>query len=998
MTEFDRILSQYRSSALAQRGKGSYFEKLIRRYLLAEPVYKNRIETVWLWTDFPYRADFGGKDTGIDLVARTFSGEYWAVQCKLYAENAYISMPDVSTFLAASGKSFNAEDGKKTFSERLFVSTTNKWNSQAEMAIQNQNPPVTRISLSMLQNSCEYLDWQALDSGTSQPQSKYGGADSLGISGSDSVMEETAGSFAGIKAAKAKKTLRPHQQDAVSAVLQHFEQADRAKLIMACGTGKTFTSLKIAERLTNNSGLVLFLVPSIALLGQTLREWCSNSEKEIFPICVCSDSTVGRNGKKTDNDDISIVNLPMPASTNTDSIYRELKQSFNTRDRHGMTVVFSTYQSIDVVMQAQKAINSKNPGSFDFDIIICDEAHRTTGVILSNKEESSFTKAHDNNNIRAKKRLYMTATPRIYAESAKQKVKDTDCLLCSMDDEAIYGKEAYRIGFGAAVNQNLLADYKVLVLTVKEEEIPAIMRHSLPGSGDKEIPADDASRLIGCINALSKRVLEADKTFNDDPSPMRRAVAFCPKIADSKYITELFNVSAKDYYRTLPGEEREKLVDIESKHIDGAMGAAQRDLLLDWLKGDGGQSDGNSQCRILTNVRCLSEGVDVPSLDAVMFLSAKNSQIDVVQSVGRVMRTAPGKKYGYIIIPIMIPQGIKPEDALDDNKNYAVVWTVLNALRAHDDRFDAEINKIELNKNKGGRINVIGVSDGNNGEYGGGNDGESPVQINLPYDMDELKNVIYAKMVQKVGNKRYWVQWAEDVAHIAERYIAKINSLIAQPGRHQTEFNRFLKGLRRNINPSVRQEDAVQMLAQHLITRPVFEALFSNYSFAENNAVSKSLQKIINLLEEKSLQSDKETLSRFYQSVRERAEGIDNAEGRQKIITELYDKFFRTAFPKTTEKLGIVYTPIEVVDFICSSVAEVLKKEFGRTISDENVHILDPFTGTGTFIVRLIQTGLINPQALGRKYESELHANEIVLLAYYIASVNIENTYHSVMG
>ena len=346
----------------------------------------------------------------------------------------------------------------------------------------------------------------------------------------------------------------PHQKDAIKALITHFETADRAKMIMACGTGKTFTSLKIAEKLTDSSGLVLFLVPSIALLGQTLREWCANAEKTIYPICVCSDATAG---KKKDEDDINIADLAMPASTNPDNIYAQFCEARKSKGRIGMIVVFSTYQSIDVVMQAQKAIDSKNPGSFDFSLIICDEAHRTTGVILSSKEESSFTKVHDNANIKAAKRLYMTATPRIYSDGTKQKAAETDCLLCSMDDEAIYGQQAYRITFSEAVDKNLLADYKVLVLTVKEEQLPAIMRHSGLMADGKEIPADDASRLIGCINALSKRVLEADKTFNDDPSCMSRAVAFCPKIKDSKYITELFNGCAQEYYKT-PARRRKK--------------------------------------------------------------------------------------------------------------------------------------------------------------------------------------------------------------------------------------------------------------------------------------------------------------------------------------------------------------------------------------------------------------------------------------------------------
>ena len=969
IVSFNDVLTKFRAEAFSERDKGFRFEKLMKKYLQIEPQYKNILKTVWLWNEFPFRNDFSGKDTGIDLVAQTVEGDYWAIQCKCFDESARIDKAGVDSFLATSSKSFTGEDLQtKQFAQRLWISTTNHWNSEAEETIKNQNPPLHRISLTDLQNTSDYINWDELVNGVEK------------------------------NALKEKKIPREHQITAINNFHDHFQVADRGKLIMACGCGKTYTSLKIAENETDGKGTILFLVPSIALLGQTLREWSAQAEKPIYPICICSDSTVGQD----EDDDISVVDLALPASTNVRSIVNQFEVA--KKNQKGMIVVFSTYQSIDVISKAQAELNKREKDSCVFDLIICDEAHRTTGVILKDKEkggydEKAFTKVHDDKWVEAKKRLYMTATPRLYKEDAKKKAEETDALLCSMDDEAIYGKEVYRIGFGEAVDKRLLSDYKVLVLTLKEEQIPEAFRGIInSGKKDKEISADDVSKLIGCINALSKRVIEADKEFNDDRNPMKKAVAFCQNIKASKMITGMFNEHKDTYYNSLPQEEREKLVGVEAKHIDGTMGASQRDELLTWLKDT--PEDGK-ECHILTNVKCLSEGVDVPSLDAVMFLAARNSQVDVVQSVGRVMRTAPNKKYGYIIIPVMIPEGVKPEDALDDNKRYAVIWTVLNALRAHDDRFDAEINKINLNKKKGDRIKVIGVGGGSQGGSGTGEGTTKlPKQLTLPLaELQELQNVIYAKMVQKVGSKRYWVQWAQDVAKIAQRYIVKINHLIETDTKSQEVFNKFLKGLRKNINPSVSKDEAIQMLAQHLITQPVFEALFENYSFVSNNPVSKSLQKMVDLLEKQVMDEEGEkTLHKFYESVKERVKGIDNADGRQKIIIELYDKFFKTAFPKVVEQLGIVYTPIEVVDFINNSVAQVLKKEFNRNLSDENIHILDPFTGTGTFITRLIQTGLIDKEALPRKYAKELHANEIVLLAYYIASINIENAYHDAVG
>ena len=960
---FQDLLAKYRAISFSERDKGDRFERLMQAFLQTVPWYEGKFQHVWLWREFPYKENLGGKDTGIDLVAQTVEGDFWAIQCKCYDEKAKIDKPAVDSFLATSSKQFvNDQHQTTSFALRLWISTTNNWGSEAENAIRHQVPPVQRISLADLKSAP--VDWKALDSG---------------ISGSE--------------ARQHKKSPRPHQEKAIAVFHEHFQTKDRGKLIMACGTGKTFTSLKIMEKETGGRGLVLFLAPSIALVGQTLREWMAESSIPIFPICICSDPEVSKSKKKSDDDTdgYSVTDLAFPASTRVTDIVRQfrLAEKFH---KDGVVVVFSTYQSIAVVANAQKEFQR------GFDLIICDEAHRTTGVTLKDEDDSAFVKVHDNTFIQAKKRLYMTATPRLYAEESKKKAKEADAYLCSMDDEAMYGPEVFRIGFGEAVDKNLLADYKVLVLTLSESQIPAALQEAV-ADRSKEIDTDDASKLIGCINALSKRMLVDEGLLKaSDPSPMRKAVAFCQNIRTSQKISAVFSSFKDSYYDSLTQKEREEMVGVAAEHVDGTMSATTRDEKLAWLNAS--PSDGN-ECRILTNVRCLSEGVDVPSLDAVLFLSARNSQIDVVQSVGRVMRTAPGKKFGYIIIPVLIPANVTPEEALNDNKRFAVVWTVLNALRAHDDRFSATVNKIELNRHKpagGGSVLIGGIGDGSGTDTGdriSGGDGKAKaVQLPLP-QLKELQNAIYARMVQKVGNKRYWEQWAADVAKIAQGYMERINRLIAAPGPHKAAFDDFLDGLRKNINPSVTPGEVVEMLAQHMITKPVFEALFDNYSFVRSNPVSKALQGMVNLLEEQALEKDTLVLSRFYESVKMRVSGIDNAEGRQRIIIELYDKFFRTAFPLTVEKLGIVYTPVEVVDFINRSVADVLQATFGRSLSDENVHVLDPFTGTGTFIARMIQSGLINAEALPRKYAYELHANEIVLLAYYIASINIENAYHA---
>lgn len=965
--KFLSILDKYRKISFSEKDKGERFERLIKAYLLTDPKYSNLFKKVWMWNEFPSRADLGSSDTGIDLVGLTNDGDYWAIQCKCYAESTVIDKKAVDSFLATSSRSFKDVETLQTvhFSKRLWVSTSSKWTNNAEESLKNQCPQVSRINVHDLANAP--VEWEKIENG-----------------------------ITGELARTKKYPLKKHQKDALEKTHQYFQENERGKLIMACGTGKTFTSLRIAENETNGNGLVLFLVPSIALLGQTLNEWSAQSLEKINPICICSDPEITK--KKTKVEDIdtsSVIDLALPASTNVPNIIHQFK-SLKLHSNDGMTVVFSTYQSIEVISKAQKELAKIYPEYSEFDLIICDEAHRTTGAKLASEDESAFTKVHDNNFIKAKKRLYMTATPRLYDQETKSKAAQAEALLWSMDDEKIYGEEIYRIGFGEAVEKKLLTDYKVLILTLSENDVPPVIQNMI-SNGEHEIKVDDMPKLIGCINALSKQVLGDEGLIKStDPNPMKRAVAFCSTIANSQTITQTFNGISGEYIEVLPQENKDVTVSVASKHIDGSMSATQREELLTWLKDEPKQDE----CRVLTNVRCLSEGVDVPSLDAVMFLSARNSQVDVVQSVGRVMRLSEGKQYGYIIIPVVVPSTVSAEEALNDNERFKVVWTVLNALRAHDDRFNATVNKIELNKKKPNNILVGGTTisfddDGNpvsNGSYDGGSTEALGKQLQIQFE--ELQNAVFARMVQKVGDRRYWEQWATSVGEIATRQKERIIQLIIDSPKHAKEFENFLKGLRKSINPSIEQEQAVDMLSQHIITKPVFEALFEGYSFVNSNPMSKSMQKMLDLLEEETIEEDVKTLESFYESVKMRASGIDNAEGKQKIIIELYDKFFKTAFPKMVEQLGIVYTPVEVVDFIIHSVADVLQKEFHRNISDENVHILDPFTGTGTFITRLLQSGVIKPVDLERKYKKEIHANEIVLLAYYIASINIENVYH----
>ena len=981
---FKEILEKYRAISFTEKEKGTKFERLMRSWLLTDPRYE-RLTHVWMWNDFPSKSDFGGKDIGIDLVAKTELGEYWAIQCKCYQEDAVIDKPSVDSFLSTSSKTFLDKDTMQTvsFSNRLWISTTNHWGSNAEEAIKNQKPPVSRIGLTDLEISP--VDWEKLEEG---------------VSGSSARSE-------------GKKPME-HQLRAISAAVAHYKDNDRGKLVMACGTGKTYTSLQIAETMLNHKGLVLFLVPSISLLGQALNAWYSDAIETIKAVCICSDNKAQKKiAKDADEVEDSAVDLALPSSTNPISIARQL---LTYKNHNGLVVVFSTYQSIKAVSDAQKEVLKASNGAYgEFDLIVCDEAHRTTGIKLSEADESNFTKVHSNNNVRGKKRLYMTATPRLYGESAKVKASEKNCILCSMDDESIYGKEFFRVNFSYAVSHGLLTDYKVLVLTVNEDDVPDNIKADVRNNNVKELNYDETTKLIGVINGLSKIIRgDGGKTWEIDPQIMHRAVAFCSaigsneKVGTSKNIAYTLPKLCEKYLENKNEEERRRLVHIKTKHIDGSQNALERNQSLAWLKEE---SEDEQECRVLTNVRCLSEGIDVPALDAVLFLSSRSSQVDIVQSVGRIMRNfkkgQPGeKKYGYIIIPIVVPMDVSPEEALNKNEYFNVVWSILNALRSHDDNFNAEVNKIALNKkydNGKGKF-VFGGGGGNTTVTHPQDDVDAKKlieasfqrQLQLIFD-EELKKGIYAKLVEKCGDRLYWENWAKEVGTVARKFIERITQMVLKEGIHKKEFDEYVKGLQKNLNPSISEAQAIEMLAQHIITRPVFDALFKDYEFVKNNAVSRSMQQIIDLLEGEGLSKDLESLEKFYDSVRTNVSNIDNLGGKQTVIKNLYEKFFKGAFPLTVEQLGIVYTPIECVDFILYSVEYILKNEFNTSLTEENVHFLDPFTGTGTFVTRLLQSGLIKKEDMRRKYLNEIHCNELVLLAYYIADVNIESVYHDIM-
>ncbi len=924
---FYTALDQIRDMSQSAVDKGRFFERLIKKYLLVDPIYKDRFSDVWLWSEFAAnRDDFDGMALGVDLVAKDREGEgYCAIQCKFYAEGSTISKKDVDSFIADSAKD--------PFTSRIFVETSGEWGPNAYRTLKGVKPSCTVLTAADLAK--RQVNWPDL------------------IQGKPEDLTSALKPF----------ELRPHQIEAITDVKNGLAIHDRGKLIMACGTGKTFTALRIAEDIAGVSKRVLFLVPSITLMQQSMREWAEQKQLKHRYIGVCSDTRVGRT-----DEDAALEELEIPVTTNNEAISSAL-QEFHS---DALTVVFCTYQSLGLIEESQIR------GAPRFNLVICDEAHRTTGVEKPGDKTSPFVLIHNSKRIRAKSRLYMTATPRIYTSSARRKAEKNEIELYSMDDENTYGPEFHRLHFSKAISKNLLSDYKVVVLALSEEAVNRDLElHQ--SSSTSEINITDSTKILGCWRALhNPENLSSDQLAEGKVlRPLKRAIAFTNTIVSSKRLDGHWDSLVNSARRELSVDDSLRGFSCETSHVDGQDNALKRKKKIEWLKG----SSNGSGCRILSNARCLSEGVDVPALDAVLIMNPRKSQVDIVQAVGRVMRKAEGKEFGYIILPVAIPPDMEASAALDKNERFGVVWNVLQALRSHDDRFNVEINQIDLNNNPGERIIFSGIQ-------------ENPLLPFPPFDIPTAD--IYAKIVDKCGDRKYWESWANDVADIFSRLVFRIQEMLSRSKNKDLKewFETFLEELRETINSSITTDNAIEMMAQHILTQPVFEALFEHYDFAGSSPISKALDDLRTDFGEFGLENEIRDLERFYESVRERARGLDNSDARQRVLNELYEKFFITAMKKDSERLGIVYTPVEIVDFILNSTEHVLQSEFGRSFTDEGVHVLDPFTGTGTFLVRLLQSSLIHPSDLKRKFQMELHANEIVLLAYYIAAIHIEEAYH----
>ncbi len=745
-----------------------------------------------------------------------------------------------------------------------------------------------------------------------------------------------------------------------------------------------------------DSKITLFLAPSIALLSQTFREYAQEKSEPFYASIVCSDDKTGQS-KNEDNDDIKFSELPLKPSTRLEDILSVHQKAQKENKRF---IIFSTYQSALRIKEAQEA------GLNGIDLIICDEAHRTVGAMYSSNErddKNAFTLCHSDENIKAKKRLYMTATPKVYSESSKAKAKESDNVIYSMDDAETFGEEIYTLNFERAIALDLLTDYKVIILAVRKENLSGVTNSvnkkisQLKAEGtklDKKLINNEfVCKIVGTHKGLAKQDLivldEKNKEDNDlknkaDTFVSQRAISFCKSIQTSKNITDSFETIMECYDEELKKKSFKNLK-ISIDHVDGTMNCKERLDKLENLN----QFEPNT-CKVLSNARCLSEGVDVPALDSVIFFDGRSAMVDIIQAVGRVMRKAKNKKRGYIILPIALEESeIKNLDEAVKNTNFQNIWKVLKALRSHDSSLVDEATFKE-------KIKVFGSDDRSNP------DDEEELQKDKteqsPNDpkqaqktlfdailLQDLANAVYNVMPTKLGDRNYWENFAKKTGNIARTLNERLKDIFE---KNPEIFDNFLTSLRGNIHQNIKEEEALDMITSHVITKPIFDAIFGDNI---KNPIAKALDKMVLKLSDLGLEGETKDLKNLYESVKTEAMHAKSQKSQQELIKNLYNTFFKEAFKKQSEKLGIVYTPIEVVDFILRATNGILKKHFNTDFNDQNITIFDPFTGTGSFIARLLskENALISDEALKEKFQKNLFAFDIVLLSYYIALINI---------
>ncbi|NBT48952.1 MAG: hypothetical protein EBT07_14250 [Actinobacteria bacterium] len=594
---------QRRWRPLTKKQKGNLFEELTKHYLLLEPEYASKLKSVWLLGEVPTalakRLKLPSNDQGIDLLAETKEGEYWAIQSKYREESDQsITWREISTF---TGLAFGVCRG---FSYGLIASTTER--------ITNVLKHQDRIGFAALDV------WQGLD---------------------EEFFKRLQNHLYHKREVLKPRLPRPHQNQAIADAVTYFvkKKHKRGKLIMPCGTGKSLTSYFIAQKL--NARKIVIAVPSLSLIKQTLKAWMYESmarKQDVEWICVCSDESAG----KVEQDDAVVLkqDLGVPCLTNSKEIAEWLKRKHNS-----LTIVFTTYQSGQALAKAAR------DAAFTFDLGILDEAHKTAGG-----KGRVFSHLVLDKNVKISRRLFMTATERRYQGQSDE--------ILSMEDPDDYGETIHKLSFKKALEYKpaILSDYKVVTIHISQEEIADLVRNRAfvrpkTKGWDKEMEAENLAALIALRKAMNKY-------------PIRHAVSFHGSIRRAQDFQE----SNDAYTKSFPSSES-----LQTFHVSGNTPTGTRAKEIDQFS--------KAPRSLITNARCLTEGVDVPNIDAVLFADPRKSLVDIVQAVGRALRPSPNKKFGYVIVPVVHEKNAKSDEVLDSD-SFREVLTTLRALGSQDDR------------------------------------------------------------------------------------------------------------------------------------------------------------------------------------------------------------------------------------------------------------------------------------------------------------------------
>jgi len=879
------------------------------------------------WYTYAKQNGLSGQDVGIDLVAYK-NGEAYAVQCKNWERTVGIN--DLLSFLHRAKK----EGFKKV------IIVTDKISTRVEEEI------------------------------------KDFGLDVIFIKATD--VKQYANGHGEPTIVKQKLSPLPHQQRAIEAVLKGFEKYDRGKLIMPPGTGKTYTSIKIAEELVGDKGWILFLAPSIALLDQTIREYHLKSAYQVNAYAVVSDNKVGKvNGKKKteidDDDENNIIDttnwhklslLSYPATTTAHDLIKNLRFEPNK-----LNVIFSTYQSLDVLIEAHGL------GLPEFELVICDEAHRTAGVRRKGAEESVFKKVHHNDYIQGKKRLYMTATPKI-VEVKDSKEADEIAALYNMNDPELFGPTFFEYTFVQATNDGVILPYTLLLLFVdkrKKKIIQKEFKEYLEQQGALNV---DYTTKIKAIEdfILGNAVDERDRPIRVKP---KCGIIFTNRVRRAKEISE--------QYKQIINASSNISID----YIEGLMSAYDKARLIKWL-GEGKEDD----VHILANAKVLTEGIDVPALSFITFFDPKSSVVDVVQAVGRAVRKAPGKKRGYVILPILVNDDSEETKEKIDKSTFKIIWQVISALQSMDETLVAKMRALFIDPKKEKAEETFeplaedkteAVEDSRENEIKLGIiGGQSP-------ELLEIRNFIIPKIVKIFRLAHEFIaDWtseatklAKEVKSLLEEEIKNTNSPIKAKIE---ELRTQLKAMYGYEEFTIEDKKLIAIITQYIIAKPILDALF----FDKKSKVEKVLDSLFDEFKH-FVENNSERLQYFYRKANSKAKAIVNNDERQEFIRLLFTNFFNNVFKDVAKESGIAYTPIEVVNFAVYMTNELAKKHLGKTLGDENVHIVDPFAGTGSFIASVID--MITPEEAKAKVErNEIRAADLELLPYLILLKNIQDT------